>query len=131
MRPQRVTRQEPRRNVETKSLEFAASGRVAEDRCDGALAGNVVATDGEYVSAVQPDAPGDLVDDAVVDRVVGVVECHGAGVLLESAGDDLVDVDEHGVDEAVSGGARDIGDVGRRTSLRGPERVSLVNGTQL
>src|SRR3954465_3460232 len=41
------------------------SVRVAEGRCDGALAGYVVATEGEHPAAVQPDARGDLVRPAL------------------------------------------------------------------
>jgi hypothetical protein len=66
---------------------------------------------------VQPDAAGDLVDNAVVDRVAGVVDGDGTGRLLDTAGHDLVDVHQHGVDETKIRGASDVGDVARGAAL--------------
>src|SRR5262249_33373687 len=106
------------------------SGRVAEDRCKRPVAGDVLTPDGEHVTPAQQRPPGDLVDDAVVDRVVCVVDADGA-VLVDVTGNDLVDVDEQRVDHAKGGSARDVGDVAGCTPLGCALRVSLLNRTEL
>src|SRR5262245_53941174 len=103
---------------------------VAEDRRDGPPAGNVVAPNREHLAVAEPDAAGDLVDDAVVDRIAAVVERDGAA-LVDLPGNGLVDVDEHGVDEAVGRGACDVCDVGRCAPLRQSLRVGVLNRPQL
>ena len=74
----------------------------------------------EHPPAGEQHALGDLVDDAVADRVV-VGERHRAAVVDE-AGDLLVDVDEQRVDGAVRRRARDLGDVRGGAALGRPLR---------
>src|SRR6185437_16715875 len=76
-------------------------------------------------------APGDLVDDAVVGGVAALVEGDRAGLVVHIAGDDLVDVDEHRLHQAVGGGARHVGDVGGGAPLGGAQRICLLHRIEL
>ena len=63
-----------------------ASHRVAQDRCDRAVLGDVVAAQRQHAAAGEQHAAGDLVDDAVVGGVVVAVERHRAAVSARSPG---------------------------------------------
>ena len=79
-------------------------------------------------------AAGDLVDDAVVGRVVVAVEGDGAAVGIDEARDDVVDVGHQGVDGAEGRRAGDVGEVRCAAALRdasleaarGPRRARRV-----
>jgi hypothetical protein len=67
--------------------------------------------DGEHRGAGEPRTAGDLVHDAVACRGRSVGERDRAGVLIDRARDDLVDVDQERVDRAERRRPRDVADV--------------------
>jgi hypothetical protein len=104
--------------------------RVAEDRCNRALVGDVVPADGKHAGPAN-QARRAISSTPLPVRARGRREGDRAGLLVDRPGHDLVDVDQDRVNRFICGCARYVSDVEQRSALRQSDIEQLPSLGQL